>query len=309
MRSRKRGWRLKRRPDAEVEGVNKEILMVVDAVSNEKGVDKEVIFEALEAALASATRKKHGEELDVRVAIDRKTGDYDTFRRWKVFADDSTELEVPERELRMDDAQGPRRRHRSRRLRRAADGIRRLRPHRRPAGEAGHRAESARGRARAGGRCLQGSRRPARERRGEARGPQRHLRGPRQQRRRLRAAHGHDPARAGEAAGPHQGLPEGSALGAARPAAVPHAHGAGVPRSSCSSSRCRKSGQGLIQILGAARDAGRARQDRGDAATIRASTRSARASACAARACRRSRTRSPASAWTSSRTTRTRRSS
>jgi len=78
--------------------------MVVDAVSNEKGVDKEVIFEALEAALAAAARKKHGEEWDVRVAIDRKSGDYDTFRRWKVFADDSTELETPERELRMDDA-------------------------------------------------------------------------------------------------------------------------------------------------------------------------------------------------------------
>ena len=84
--------------------MNKEILMVVDAVSNEKGVDKEVIFEALEAALASAARKKHGEEWDVRVAIDRKSGDYETFRRWKVFADDSTELEVPERELRLDDA-------------------------------------------------------------------------------------------------------------------------------------------------------------------------------------------------------------
>src|SRR5689334_1255527 len=84
--------------------MNKEILMVVDAVSNEKGVDKEVIFEALEAALASATRKKHGEELDVRVQIDRKTGDYNTFRRWKVFADESTELEVPERELRLEDA-------------------------------------------------------------------------------------------------------------------------------------------------------------------------------------------------------------
>ena len=84
--------------------MNKEILMVVDAVSNEKGVEKEVIFEALEAALAAATRKKHGEEWDVRVAIDRKNGDYETFRRWKVFADDSTELEVPERELRMDDA-------------------------------------------------------------------------------------------------------------------------------------------------------------------------------------------------------------
>jgi N utilization substance protein A len=84
--------------------MNKEILMVVDAVSNEKGVDKEVIFDALEAALASASRKKNGEEWDVRVAIDRKTGDYDTFRRWKVFADDSKELEVPERELRLDDA-------------------------------------------------------------------------------------------------------------------------------------------------------------------------------------------------------------
>jgi transcription termination/antitermination protein NusA len=83
--------------------VNKEILMVVDAVSNEKGVDKEIIFDALEAALASATRKKYGEELDARVAIDRKTGDYETFRRWKVFADDSTELEVPEREFRLED--------------------------------------------------------------------------------------------------------------------------------------------------------------------------------------------------------------
>ncbi len=85
--------------------MNKEILMVVDAVSNEKGVDKEVIFEALEAALASASRRKHGgEEWDARVAIDRKSGDYETFRRWKVFADDSTELEVPERELRLEDA-------------------------------------------------------------------------------------------------------------------------------------------------------------------------------------------------------------
>jgi transcription termination/antitermination protein NusA len=84
--------------------MNKEILMVVDAVSNEKGVDKEIIFEALEAALASATRKRHGDGLDVRVSINRKTGDYDTWRRWKVFADDSTELEFPDSELRLDDA-------------------------------------------------------------------------------------------------------------------------------------------------------------------------------------------------------------
>ncbi|MEJ2298767.1 MAG: transcription termination factor NusA [Woeseiaceae bacterium] len=84
--------------------MSKEILMVVDAVSNEKGVEKEIVFEAIEAALASATRRKHGEDIDVRVAIDRETGNYDTWRRWLVFEDESTELEVPDRELRMIDA-------------------------------------------------------------------------------------------------------------------------------------------------------------------------------------------------------------
>ena len=84
--------------------MNKEILMVADAVSNEKGVDKGVIFEAIEAALASATRKRYGEDIDVRVSIDRTSGEYETFRRWKVFADDSTELEEPARELRLEDA-------------------------------------------------------------------------------------------------------------------------------------------------------------------------------------------------------------
>jgi N utilization substance protein A len=84
--------------------MSKEILMVVDAVSNEKGVEKDIIFEAIEAALASATRRRHGEDIDVRVAIDRETGEYDTFRQWLVFEDDSTELEFPDRELRMIDA-------------------------------------------------------------------------------------------------------------------------------------------------------------------------------------------------------------
>jgi N utilization substance protein A len=84
--------------------MSKEILMVVDAVSNEKGVEKDVIFEAIEAALASATRKRYGDDIEVRVAIDRNTGQYETFRRWKVFADDSTELEEPARELRLIDA-------------------------------------------------------------------------------------------------------------------------------------------------------------------------------------------------------------
>ena len=84
--------------------MSKEILMVADAVSNEKGMDKEIIFEAIEAALASASRKKHGEDIDVRVSIDRRSGEYETFRRWMVFADESDELEEPLRELRLEDA-------------------------------------------------------------------------------------------------------------------------------------------------------------------------------------------------------------
>jgi len=62
--------------------MNKEILAVVEAVSNEKAVPRERIFEALEIALATATKKKHEAEIDVRVAIDRKTGQVVTFRRW-----------------------------------------------------------------------------------------------------------------------------------------------------------------------------------------------------------------------------------
>ncbi len=80
--------------------MNKEILLVVDAVSNEKDVDKEVIFQAIEAALASATRKKHGGDIDVRVEIDRETGDYRTFRRWLVVDDSETPvLENPKAEI------------------------------------------------------------------------------------------------------------------------------------------------------------------------------------------------------------------
>ncbi|MDA0805044.1 MAG: transcription termination factor NusA [Proteobacteria bacterium] len=69
--------------------MSKEILMVVDAVSNEKGVSREVIFEAIESALAMATKKlNEEEEIDCRVAVNRKTGEYETFRIWTVVADD-----------------------------------------------------------------------------------------------------------------------------------------------------------------------------------------------------------------------------
>jgi len=83
--------------------MTKEILLVVEAVSNEKGVDKESIFEAIEAALASATRKRHGGEIDVRVAINRTNGDYSSFRRWEVLADDE-ELEEFERQMTLSQA-------------------------------------------------------------------------------------------------------------------------------------------------------------------------------------------------------------
>ena len=69
--------------------MSKEILLVVDAVSNEKGVAKSVIFEALEAALASATRKRHNDKIEARVSIDRETGEYETFRTWEVLEDDA----------------------------------------------------------------------------------------------------------------------------------------------------------------------------------------------------------------------------
>jgi len=84
---------------------NKEILMVVDTVSNEKDIEKAVIFEAIEAALASATRKKHGGEIDVRVAIDRVTGNYVSFRRWEVVAEaDEEEGLEPESQILLEDA-------------------------------------------------------------------------------------------------------------------------------------------------------------------------------------------------------------
>lgn len=84
---------------------NKEILLVVDAVSNEKGVAKDVIFEAIEAALAMATRKGHDDVLDARVVIERETGEYETFRQWLVVEDSEEELESPETQIKLADAQ------------------------------------------------------------------------------------------------------------------------------------------------------------------------------------------------------------
>jgi N utilization substance protein A len=82
---------------------NKEILLVVDAVSNEKDIDRDVIFEAIESALATASKKLSGKDIDARVSIDRKTGSYQTYRRWLVI-DDDEELEFPEKQITLSEA-------------------------------------------------------------------------------------------------------------------------------------------------------------------------------------------------------------
>ena len=83
--------------------MSKELLLVAEALSNEKGVSREVVIEAIQAALESATRKLSGMDLGVRVAMDSRTGEYETFRYWDVVEDDA--VEFPDRELTLAQAQ------------------------------------------------------------------------------------------------------------------------------------------------------------------------------------------------------------
>ncbi|MHB1621413.1 MAG: transcription termination factor NusA [Sulfuricella sp.] len=82
--------------------MSREILLVVDVMSREKNVSKDVIFAALELALASATKKRFHEDVDVRVDLDRDTGEYSSFRLWHVVPDDA--VEFPERQIGLTDA-------------------------------------------------------------------------------------------------------------------------------------------------------------------------------------------------------------
>jgi N utilization substance protein A len=87
--------------------MSRELLLLVDALAREKNVNKEIVFGALELALASATKKRIHDEAEVRVAIDRATGNYDSFRRWQVVADDeyvNEYLQIPLSDARKDDA-------------------------------------------------------------------------------------------------------------------------------------------------------------------------------------------------------------
>ena len=84
--------------------MSKEILLVVDSVSNEKGVAREAIFEALEQALVAATKKRFDtDEINIRVVIDRRTGEYTTFRFWEVVADE--DHEIPAMQLAISDVE------------------------------------------------------------------------------------------------------------------------------------------------------------------------------------------------------------
>lgn len=82
--------------------MSREILLLVDALAREKNVDKEIVFGALELALASATKKRFQEDIDVRAAVDRTTGDFSFFRRWQVVKDE--EIEVPSRQYKLHEA-------------------------------------------------------------------------------------------------------------------------------------------------------------------------------------------------------------
>jgi len=82
--------------------MNRELLMLVDAISREKNVERDVVFSAVEAALAQAAKRLHEGEVDIRVAIDRETGDYETFRRWLVVPDEAGLQNPDAEELLMD---------------------------------------------------------------------------------------------------------------------------------------------------------------------------------------------------------------
>lgn len=83
---------------------NEEILMTAEVLSREKNLEKELIFQAIEVALATATRRKHAEDIEARVSIYRDTGDFDTYRQWEVIGDND-EMEADTRQIHLTDAQ------------------------------------------------------------------------------------------------------------------------------------------------------------------------------------------------------------
>ena len=127
--------------------MNRELLMLVEAISREKNVERDVVFGAVESALAQATKKLYEGDVDIRVAVDRDSGDYETFRRWHVVPDEAG-LQLPDQEILLFEAKEADARHRRGRLHRGIGGFGADRPHRRHGGQAGDPAEDPRRRAR-----------------------------------------------------------------------------------------------------------------------------------------------------------------
>jgi N utilization substance protein A len=126
--------------------MSREILLLVDVLAREKNVTRDIVFGALEMALASATKKRIHDDANVRVAVDRETGDFETFRRWEVVADEDfldeeqqvplSEAQVQDPEVEIGDC-----------LEESLEPID-FRAHRRAGGQAGDSAKDSRRRAR-----------------------------------------------------------------------------------------------------------------------------------------------------------------
>ena len=258
-----------------------ELLQIADAVAREKAIDRGIVIAAMEDAIAKAARSRYGAETDVHAEIEPKTGELRLTRHMLVVE----AVENPSNQITLE---GARKHHPAAQVGDtiadplAAAGIR---PHRRAIGQAGDRAESARGRARPAICRIQGSHRRHRQRHRQARRI-RQRGGRSRPRRGDRAARRDAAARGVPQRRPHPRLYLRRAARAARAADFPLAHASAIHRQavragSAGNLRRHRRGEG-------GRPRPRlARQDRGDLARFHRSIRSAPASACAARACRR----------------------
>ena len=200
-----------------------ELLQIADAVAREKSIDRKIVIEAMEDAIQKAAKSRYGAENDIRCEIDPKTGEA---RLSRVLAVVET-VENDSTQITLADAQEPQRRRQDRRPHRRAAAALGFRPRRRAERQAGHRAEGARGRARAPVQRVQGPHRRDRQRHGEARRVrQRHRRS--RPRRRHHPPRRDDPARERALRRPHPRLHLRRAPRAARPADLPLARAARV---------------------------------------------------------------------------------
>ncbi len=200
-----------------------ELLQIADAVAREKSIDKQIVIDAMADAIQKAARSRYGQETNIRADINPQTGEMKLQRLLEVVES----VEEPARELSIEDARTAQSRRPGGRLHRRAAAADGFRPHRRPVGQAGHRAEGARGRARPPVRGIQGPHRRDRQRHGQARRI-------RQRHRRSRPRRGdHPPRRADPARDlqiwrPRARLCLRRAPRAARPADLPVAHPSAV---------------------------------------------------------------------------------